>query len=148
MLLIAPPSATYEGLVYWMLDKQGSKIGVPIKASTIYGKPTLKTLEEKFQLNAQLRKPFKNGLINILDGVLAKPQTKSSFQKALYEKGIRCILRENDDNRIYGVTFIDQKNKAVFNGSDLVRLIVPISSARNYYRSLKTKLLTNNTTRI
>jgi hypothetical protein len=52
-------------------------------------------------------------------GVLAKPQTKSSFQKALYEKGIRCILRENDDNRIYGVTFIDQKNKAVFNGSDL-----------------------------
>jgi hypothetical protein len=108
-----------EGLVYWIQDKQGNKVGVPIKASTIYGKPTLKTLEEKFKLNAQLRKPFKDGLIKILDEVLAKLQTKRSFQKALNDKGIRSILRQNDEGRIYGVTFIDQKNKAVFIGSDL-----------------------------
>ena len=107
------------GLVYWILDKQGNKIGVPIKASTIYGKPTLKTLEEKFRLNTQLRKPFKDELIKILDSVLAKSQTKRSFQKALREKGIQCNLRQNDEGRIYGVTFIDQKNKTVFNGSDL-----------------------------
>jgi hypothetical protein len=108
-----------EGLVYWILDKQGNKIGVPIKASTIYGKPTLKTLEEKFKLNTQLRKPFKDELIKILNGILIKPLTKRDFQKALREKGVQCILRQNEEGRIYGVTFIDQKNKAVFNGSDL-----------------------------
>lgn len=109
----------HEGLVYWILDKQGNKIGVPIKASTIYGKPTLKTLEEKFKLNEALRKPFKEQLIKAIDEVLAKPLTKRNFQKALYEKGIRVILRHNDEGRLYGVTFIDQINKAVFNGSDL-----------------------------
>ncbi|MGY3211801.1 relaxase/mobilization nuclease domain-containing protein [Mucilaginibacter sp. HD30] len=108
-----------EGLVYWILDKEGNKTGVPIKASTIYGKPTLKTLEEKFKLNAQLRKPFKDELIKILNGILTKPLTKRDFQKALSEKGIHCILRQNEEGRIYGVTFIDQKNKTVFNGSDL-----------------------------
>jgi len=108
-----------EGLVYWILDKNGSKVGVPIKASTIYGKPTLKELEKKFQLNDQLRKPFKAGLIQILDQILAKPQTQSSFQKILQAKGIHVILRTNEEGRLYGVTFIDQKNKAVFNGSDL-----------------------------
>ena len=108
-----------EGLVYWILDSKGNKTGVPIKASTIYGKPTLKTLEEKFRLNAQLRKPFRHGLIKILDDVLVKPQTKRSFQQGLKENGIQCILRQNGEGRIYGVTFIDQKNKAVFNGSDL-----------------------------
>ena len=108
-----------NGLVYWITDKQGNQIGVPIKASTIYGKPTLKTLEEKFRLNEQLRKPFRAELIKILDAVLAKPQTKRSFQKALYEKGIRCVLRQNDEGRLYSVTFIDQKNKVVFNGSGL-----------------------------
>jgi len=108
-----------EGLVYWILDKQGNKIGVPIKASAIYGKPTLKTLEEKFKLNTQLRKPFKDELIKILDGILIKPLTRCDFQKALREKGIQCILRQNEEGRIYGVTFIDQKNKTVFNGSDL-----------------------------
>lgn len=107
------------GLVYWITDQQGNKVGVPIKASTIYGKPTLKTLEEKFRLNEQLRKPFKAEMIKILDAVLVKPQTKSSFQKALYKKGVQVILRQNDEGRIYGVTFIDQKNQAVFNGSDL-----------------------------
>ncbi|RKR84167.1 relaxase/mobilization nuclease-like protein [Mucilaginibacter gracilis] len=108
-----------EGLIYWVLDQQGNKIGVPIKASTIYGKPTLKSLEEKFRLNTQLRKPFKEGLIKILDLVLAKPQTKNTFQGELLKKDIQVILRQNDEGRIYGVTFIDQKNKVVFNGSDL-----------------------------
>jgi len=109
----------HEGLVYWILDKQGNKIGVPIKASTIYGKPTLKTLDAKFKLNAQLRKPFKDDLIKILDDILIKRMTKRDFQKSLREKGVQCILRQNEEGRIYGVTFIDQKNKAVFNGSDL-----------------------------
>lgn len=107
------------GLVYWITDKQGNKLGVPVKASTIYGKPTLKTLEEKFRLNEHLRKPFKAEIIKILDEVLCKPQTKKGFQQALYEKGIQCLLRQNDEGHIYGVTFIDQKNKAVFNGGDL-----------------------------
>lgn len=108
-----------EGLVYWILDKEDNKVGIPIKASTIYGKPTLKTLAEKFRLNEQLRKPLKEGLIKLLDEVLTKPQTSRSFQKALREKGVQVILRQNDEGRIYGVTFIDQQNKAVFNGSDL-----------------------------
>lgn len=108
-----------EGLVYWVLDQQGNKVGVPIKASTIYGKPTLKSLEEKFRLNTQLRKPFREGLIKILDQVLVKPQTKTSFQRELLKNDIQVILRQNDSGRVYGVTFIDQKNKVVFNGSDL-----------------------------
>jgi len=107
------------GLVYWVLDEKGDKAGVPINASTIYGKPTLKALEEKFRLNAQLRKPFKDDLIKILNEILIKPLTKDDFQKALLDKGVQCILRQNEDGRIYGVTFIDQKNKVVFNGSDL-----------------------------
>jgi hypothetical protein len=80
------------GLVYWILDKQGNKVGVPVKASSIYSKPTLKTLEEKFKLNEQLRKPFKQDLINLIDTILAKPHTKRSFQKALKEKGIQVIF--------------------------------------------------------
>jgi len=109
----------HAGLVYWVLDKQGNKIGVPIKASSIYDKPTLKTLEEKFKLNDALRKPYKDALVKTLNEVLVKPCTQRDFQQALREKGIQVILRKNDEGRIYGVTFIDQKDKTVFNGSDL-----------------------------
>lgn len=108
-----------EGLVYWILDKQGNKTGVPIKASSIYGRPTLKTLEEKFRLNDTLRKPLKAGLMNVIDEVLLSSHSRKSFQKALWDKGIQVLFRQNDEGRVYGVTFIDLKNKAVFNGSDL-----------------------------
>jgi hypothetical protein len=109
----------HEGLVYWILDKQGNKIGVPIKASSIYGKPTLKTLEEKFRLNDTLRKPLKEKLKAIINQALKSANDRRSFYAALKADHIQVRFRWSDEGRIYGVTFIDHKNKAVFNGSDL-----------------------------
>ena len=37
-----------RGLVYRILDADGNKVGVPIKASSIGCKPTLDNLEKKF----------------------------------------------------------------------------------------------------
>jgi hypothetical protein len=137
-----------EGLVYWILDNQGNKIGVPIKASSIYGKPTLKTLDDKFKLNEQLRKPFKADLIKAIDTTLAKHPLKEGFQKALNAKGIQVILRQNDEGRIYGVTFIDQNNKAVFNGSDLGKAYsANLLSAKFQPEELASKTTTNQQTR-
>ena len=114
-------SRMYEknGLVYWVLDEKGNKLGVPIKASSIYGKPTLRTLEDRFRLNEMLRKPSKEQLKTKLDKALLKPMSKSAFQKQLKTEGIQVIFRQNEEGRLYGITFVDHKSKAVFNGSDL-----------------------------
>src|SRR6476660_318680 len=40
-----------RGLVYRILDEKGNKIGVPVKASSIYNNPTLSYLEIKFKEN-------------------------------------------------------------------------------------------------
>ncbi|HEY4195339.1 MAG TPA: relaxase/mobilization nuclease domain-containing protein [Mucilaginibacter sp.] len=63
----------HAGLVYWILDSKGNKVGVPIKASSIYGQPTLTTLEEKFKLNETLRKPHKAELTQKIEEVLKRP---------------------------------------------------------------------------
>ncbi len=117
-------SRMYEknGLVYWVLDEKGNKLGVPIKASSIYGKPTLKTLEDRFRLNEVLRKPLKEELKTKLDKALLKPLSKSAFQKQLKTEGIQVIFRQNEEGRLYGITFVDHKSKAVFNGSDLGKM--------------------------
>lgn len=108
-----------KGLIYWVLDDKGSKIGTPIKASSIYGKPSLKTLEQRFTLNDVLRKSFKEQLKGSIDGVLAQRVTKAGFQQRLEAQNIVVIFRHNDDGRLYGVTFIDHNTRVVFNGSDL-----------------------------
>ena len=108
-----------KGLLYSLLDEKGNKTGVPIKASSIYGKPILVNLEKRFKLNEALRKPFREGLKSAINQVLKKPLSKGAFVKALANRGMFVLFRENEEGRVYGVTFVDNRNKVVFNGSDL-----------------------------
>jgi hypothetical protein len=107
------------GLRYWALNQMGEKIGVPIKASSIYKKPTLKLLEDRFRLGEYLRKPFKMMVKKTIDKAMAKTTTYEQFINELKKTGITGLLRRNTDGRIFGVTYIDHDNKVVFNGSDL-----------------------------
>ena len=42
-------------------------------------------------------------------------ELKNSLQK----EGINTIVRNNDEGLVYGLTYVDNKTKCVFNGSDL-----------------------------
>ena len=108
-----------KGLQYSILDEQGNKIGKPIKASSIYGKPILSNLESRYEANKEARQPFKQSLKNKIDEILNKSPTKKSFAKGLKDKGVSVVFRANDQNFIYGITYVDHSTKSVFNGSDL-----------------------------
>lgn len=110
-----------QGLLYHILDNNGNSIGVPIKASSFYNKPTLKYLEERFHLNEAARQPHKSRVRNTVDLIFLKP-SKQSLQgliKSLEKESINVILRQNGDGIIYGITYIDHQTKCVFNGSAL-----------------------------
>lgn len=108
------------GLFYRLLDGQGNKVGVPIKASLIHSKPTLKNLEKRFAENETLRQPDKKRLKSSIDWVLAKsPVSQDALIIALKKEGVQAVLRENKQGLIFGITFIDFRTKAVFNGSDV-----------------------------
>jgi hypothetical protein len=48
-----------------------------------------------------------------------KSHTLISFEKALQKEGIQIVIRRNEQGIVYGMTYIDYKNKVVVNGSDL-----------------------------
>jgi hypothetical protein len=112
------------GLQYSIINQKGNKVGVPIKASSIYGKPTLANLEKQFKLNEVLRAPFKKNLQEKVDDVLSATSNLKlmTFINALNQQNIKVVLRQNDEGRIYGITFVDTHNRTVFNGSDLGKL--------------------------
>ncbi len=109
-----------RGLVYRILDSDGNKVGVPIKASSIGCKPILDNLEKKFTINEVAKESLKQRTKNAIDDCL---QTSSGNMKnlvaALSQKQIYTVLRQNAESRLYGITFVDNQNKVVFNGSDL-----------------------------
>lgn len=110
-----------NGLTYRLLDAKGNKVGVPIKASDFYNKPTFRFLEERFVVNEKERQPHKTRMKNAIDLILLK-QTGIDLKglvKALEKESIQTVLRQNQQGTIYGITYIDHRTKSVFNGSAL-----------------------------
>lgn len=109
-----------RGLVYRILDATGNKAGVPIKASSISCKPILNNLEKKFAYNEIAKESLKPFVKTKLDDCLSQsPSTMKELMEQLKQKSIYTLLRQNTEGRLYGITFVDNQNKVVFNGSDL-----------------------------
>ncbi len=111
----------YTGLVYSALDKDGNRVGKPLKSS-LFGKPFgIDRLEQTMKKS--------NGTIKgegraaktkaLVSASLADSCTGSEFRANLQGKGIDLVLRHNDQGRLFGVTYIDHNSRTVFNGSAL-----------------------------
>ena len=108
-----------NGLLYRTLDENGKPIGVPLKASEFYNKPTLKFLQNKFQENNKTvyqKKRIANAVDLIL---LGRSVLLSDLELKLREEGINMVLRKSAQGQLYGITYVDHTSKCVFNGSDL-----------------------------
>src|SRR5690606_27146613 len=106
----------HRGLVYSIIDGRGDRIGIPFKASSLPGKPTLPNLEKKFERNTERRKPHKDALKQRIDKVMNSYEifTKATFIAELAKENIHVVFRQNQQGMIYGITYVDNKNKVVF----------------------------------
>lgn len=108
-----------NGLLYSIVNHDGEKVGVPLKASAIYAKPTLAFLEKQFALNEKLRMPFRDRIKKVIDRALLYSRTREDLVRLMDKINVKVLFRVNPQGRVYGVTFIDNRIKVVFNGSDL-----------------------------
>ncbi|NDW18757.1 mobilization protein [Dysgonomonas sp. 216] len=111
----------YNGLVYSALDKEGEKVGNPFKASLIGKTVGYNALYKRISTAKETTK--ERGVYNrsrdIIVSALKNNPDRMKFEKELLKNGMSVLFRVNNEGRIYGVTFIDHKEKAVFNGSRL-----------------------------
>jgi hypothetical protein len=110
-----------RGLVYRVLDGQGNKVGVPVKASSFHFRATLNAIESKFEFNKTERKKYINSIRSAIDLTVLKMHKSSLDEviKSLEKQGIVTVKRENQEGRMYGITYVDHRTKCVFNGSAL-----------------------------
>jgi hypothetical protein len=111
----------FNGLVYSAIDDKGERIGKPFKSS-LFGKTVgYEALQQRMIQSGELikQKQLKDRCKTVLNKVMKSPGNRAKFEKQLFANGINVVFRQNDAGRIYGVTFIDQQNKCVLNGSRL-----------------------------
>ena len=111
----------HKGLMCQILDEQKKPVGVPIKASSFYLKPTLKNLELRFEANKKMRLPHMKRIKNCIDFAFLKNKRISleKLDKILSSEAINMVMRKNSEGLLYGITYIDHTSKCIFNGSTL-----------------------------
>ena len=130
----------YHGIVYSATDDGGVKQGIPIKSSLIGKSAGITTLNHKVKQTSELWKesPLRSEIKDTVHKILCSSTSISQFKNNLKEKGIDVVLRENDENRIYGVTFIDHQNRIAFNGSRLGKAF-SANAINNLFQEKSTK---------
>ncbi|HZK68584.1 MAG TPA: mobilization protein, partial [Paludibacter sp.] len=111
----------YRGLVYSALDKDGNKVGTPLKSS-LFGKSVgYDWLENHMgKSGKEIKQPSLRERTRItVSGIVNASRRKSELREKLRAENIDLVLRRNDQGRIYGVTFISHNDRCVFNGSRL-----------------------------
>lgn len=112
----------YNGIVYTMTDDTGKPVCTPVKSSLIGKRYGYEGLEKRIGFNAREYKAKKwqpkirNEVALAMHGCRGN---REDFIRLLNGRGIDAVFRENDEGRIYGATFIDHRNREVYNGSRL-----------------------------
>ena len=110
----------YDGLVYVPTDDKGNKAGTPIHASDIGRGVGYTAVQNRVQKLKQTIKPLIPSVRNkVLQAMRTSPQTEKDLRSRLEEQGLRVVIRKNKSGRIYGITFIDDKEGVALNGSRL-----------------------------
>ena len=111
----------YNGLVYFATDENGKKTGNPFKSS-VFGKAIgYEALQNRFKVSKEKlkEKHLAPKTKAVVAGALNRSATREDFMDNLHRKGIDVLFRENEEGRLYGITFIDHNNGCVVNGSRL-----------------------------
>ena len=110
----------YDGLVYVPTDDKGDKVSTPIHASDIGRGVGYTAVQNRMQKSKQAIKPLISIIwYRVLQTMRTSPKTEEELRQRLEEQGLRVFIRKNESGRIYGITFIDDKEGVALNGSRL-----------------------------
>lgn len=104
----------FGGMQYFLMDEKGNKRSVPIKASSIYESPTIKTIQSKFERNHIRKAATQSFICNNILYCCRISKNRQQFINLLYNKKIRLT---NDKHG--NILFIDHRNKTVFTVKEL-----------------------------
>ncbi|MBR8713887.1 conjugal transfer protein MobB [Porphyromonas levii] len=110
----------YDGVVYVPTDREGNKVGTPIHASEIGRGVGYDALKRRMgQSKALIAQHLGSMRSRLLEVMHSSPRTIEDLQRRLEQVGLRVFTRRSKSGRLYGITFIDDKEGIVVNGSRL-----------------------------
>ncbi|WP_081146436.1 relaxase/mobilization nuclease domain-containing protein [Niastella vici] len=107
------------GLVYSLVDSDGYKTGVPIKASSIFSNPTLSELQKKFKRNGTLKTAFQQNVQSKVLAALDRSKSTTEFMEGLKRRNVGLSVQYHSSGTMQHISFVDHFTKSVFSSDEL-----------------------------
>jgi hypothetical protein len=114
-----PQPGKPPGLVYSLLDSNRNAIGAPFAASTLPYQPTMATVTRRMGAGKKIKGDRVKDVRKVAYTALTGASGWNDFQLRLSRAGIETIPHRGADGNLFGLSFVDVRNKAIYGGSEL-----------------------------
>lgn len=107
------------GLIYQLLDRDGHRVGIPIKASSIDEKVMLKNLERPFSVGRLRKIAIRQKVEKSIRWCLSRKDSSGQLATVLEAQEIGLVLNRSVDGYVQNAFFVDHRRKAIFSAAEL-----------------------------
>ena len=127
----------YDGLIYNKVSIDFKQNQRGIKASSLYNKPTMSFIEEKFIINQEHHKLRRGEIKSSIDLILTNYESISieMFKKILDNKDIGLNLKYDNSDNLVGISYYDKLNGYKYTGEQIGKKYI----AKNFKQNFGTK---------
>lgn len=113
-----------SGLLYRITDEHGRRVGVPINASDLDSKPTLRNLSKRFAQNKEAKVYALARMRSTVELAMLKTRSMNSLARLsgeLKKDGVNMVIKKNRQGLIKEIFYVDFGSRCVFNQQDLAQ---------------------------
>ena len=107
------------GLVYSATDNKGNAQGATFKASSLPQQPTMETVNRRMNAGKKVKGDRVARLRSVAETQRMQSKDWDSFQQLLSQKGIEVVPHIGKDQNLFGISFVDVRQRAIYTGSEL-----------------------------
>jgi hypothetical protein len=114
-----PMEGLKPGLKYSAINTEGIAQGAAIKASSLPHRPTREVVERRINAGKKIKGDRVSRLRKVAEPVLLQSRTWDDFQQRLSKVGIELMPHLGKDGNLFGVSYVDTRQRAIYTGSEL-----------------------------
>lgn len=107
------------GLVYSAIDKDKIAQGAAFRASSLPQQPTMETINRRMNAGKKVKGDRVARLRSLTEPILKESKSWDGFQQRLSKAGVEVIPHLGKDGNLFGISFIDVRQRAIYTGSEV-----------------------------
>ncbi|WP_171062953.1 relaxase/mobilization nuclease domain-containing protein [Larkinella sp. C7] len=113
-----PLEGKKPGMVYTVAKEQ-EREGIAFKSSSLRQQPTRETVERRIKAGKKAKQDAAPRMRRLIEERLTDGGSWVEFQQKLHRMNILILPHQGKDGNLFGISFIDAKQKMIYSGSEL-----------------------------